>query len=63
MFLFFSSAEQVHAGERHSVHAGFLLVDEKKKQVNLLGFPEKKSEKLGAICLVLDMGQTQRTTA
>jgi len=34
----------------------------KKIQVKLLSFPEEKAENLGAICLVLGMGQIQRTT-
>lgn len=34
----------------------------KKMQVNLLGFPEKKTKRLGDIFLELDMSQIQRTT-
>lgn len=58
LLLFFPSVQQMHTGERHSVHAGL----KKRMQINLLAFPEKKAEKMGANCLVLDVGQIQRTT-
>lgn len=40
--LFFSSAQQVHAGEKHSVHAGFLLVNEKKNAIESTGLSREK---------------------